>query len=190
MKTNKCSLLAIKNGINITRIKQEPCFLQPLLDVYYSCVFPRSLLQATASAHLPVWFLLPVQHSEASVLLLTRQKWVNVIMWPQRWGNPSPTQQQGNVLLTNPWAMPPFHSSNSSIFSSPLLSLIFLFSQLKSELGRFLWQLAAHHCPSMHVGKHALIQVYAYRIILKVHLHMISSSSFVILTQTESLIFV
>ncbi len=50
---------------------------------------------------------------EASLLLLTGQEWLNVIMWLLHWGNPSPVQQQqGNVLPTN---------SSSHLLSSLLI---------------------------------------------------------------------
>lgn len=47
----------------------------------------------------------------------------------------------------------PSFSSNSSLFASSLLFLIFLFSYPKSPPACFCWQPAAHHCPNMHVGK-------------------------------------
>lgn len=61
-------------------------------------------------------FCCPSQDGEALVLLLTGQKWVNVIMWPLHWKNLSPVQQQGNVLMTNPWGtLPLFSNSVSSL---------------------------------------------------------------------------
>lgn len=101
------------------------------------------------------------QDGLASVLLLTGQKWVNVIIWPLHWRNPSPAQQQGNVLLSNPRGTLPLPPSLQffSVFGSRLLSLIFLFSQLNSQSARFLWQPAAHHCPSSHVLTHACTSI-------------------------------
>lgn len=114
------------------------------------------------------------QDGEASVLLLTGQKWVNVIMLLLHWRNPSPAQQQGNVLLTNPQGTLLLLSSNSS----PLCSLIFLSSQFTQIKAQTL--LLTTCCPSLSKQvrrqTHRQVQVYASRIIYKVQIHVVSSS--------------
>lgn len=64
---------------------------------------------------------------ETLVLVLTGQKWVNVIMWPlhQRNLSPEQPQQRGDVLMTNPWgALPPSPSSNSALYTLVFLPAI------------------------------------------------------------------
>lgn len=122
--------------------------------------------------------------AETLVLLLTAQKWVNVIMWPEHRRNLSLVQQQqqhGNVLMTNPWGTLPLASSNSA-----LCSLIFLSSHSKSEPGHFCWQPAAHLCQARHIDKHIYALTVTPYVFLSCLFFSLLSSSYSSYTHTHT----
>lgn len=99
-------------------------------SLFPSKVCWRRLSGCTSLHH----FCRPSQEGTTLVLLLTGQKWVNVIMWTLHWRNLSPAQQQGNVLMSWRLTHRVHFLSSPLVLSFPLLCAhSYLSPQLKSE---------------------------------------------------------